>query len=124
MTTFVGSEYIIANLLIAMMKNHNRNSISFEEVCRACEYIQEQSLKKDIDAIFLSSTDQLSMAIFGFSDYFEYNSDQRKISIVKTKKIFDLKNRFIGYLPFDVLTFLVDATDNAVQKLIHTTFFD
>ena len=119
MTTFVGAEYIIANLLIAMKKNHNRDSISFEEVCRACEYIQEQSLKKDIDAIFLSSTDQLSMAIFGFSDYFEYNSDQRKISI-----IFDLENRFIGYLPFDVLIFLVDATDNAVQKLVHTTFFD
>lgn len=52
MATFVGAEYIIANLLIAMKKNHNRDSISLEELSSAGVYIQRQSLEKDIDAIF------------------------------------------------------------------------
>lgn len=114
MATFVGAEYIIANLLIAMKKKHNRDSISLEELSTAGVYIQRQSLEKDIDAIFLSSTDQLSTAIYDFSDYFQYDPDQQEIFIVKTKKISDLESRFIGYLPFNVLTFLVEAANEAV----------
>ena len=114
MATFVGAEYIIANLLIEMKKKHNRDSISLEELSTAGVYIQRQSLEKDIDAIFLSSTDQLSTAIYDFSDYFQYDPDQQEIFIVKTKKISDLESRFIGYLPFNVLTFLVEAANEAV----------
>ena len=114
MATFVGAEYIIANLLIAMKKKHNRDSISLEELSTDGVYIQRQSLEKDIDAIFLSSTDQLSTAIYDFSDYFQYDPDQQEIFIVKTKKISDLESRFIGYLPFNVLTFLVEAANEAV----------
>lgn len=114
MATFVGAEYIIANLLIAMKKKHNRDSISLEELSTAGVYIQRQSLEKDIDAIFLSLTDQLSTAIYDFSDYFQYDPDQQEIFIVKTKKISDLESRFIGYLPFNVLTFLVEAANEAV----------
>ena len=114
MATFVGAEYIIANLLIAVKKKHNRDSISLGELSSAGVYIQRQSLEKDIDAIFLSSTDQLSTAIFDFSDYFEYDSNRQEIFIVKTKKISDLESRFIGYLPFNVLAFLVEAANEAV----------
>lgn len=52
MATFVGAEYIIANLLIAVKKNHNRDSISLGELSSAGVYIQRQSLEKDIDAFF------------------------------------------------------------------------
>lgn len=52
MATFVGAEYIIANLLIAMKKKHNRDSISLEELSSAGVYIQRQSAKEEIDAIF------------------------------------------------------------------------
>lgn len=114
MATFVGAEYIIANLLIAMKKAQKKESISLEELSSAGVYIQKSSIEKDVDAIFLSSTDQLSMAIFDFSDYFEYDENTQKIYIVKTKKISDLESRFIGYLPFDVLTFLVKAANEAV----------
>ena len=71
MATFVGAEYIIANLLIAMKKYHKKESISLEELSSAGVYIQQLSIEESIDAIFLSSTDQLSTAIFDFSDYFE-----------------------------------------------------
>ncbi len=114
MATFVGAEYIIANLLIAMKKKKNRESISLEELSSAGVYIQKLSLEKNIDAIFLSSTDQLSTAIFDFSDYFEYDANNQEIHIVKTKKISDLESRFIGYLPFSVLVFLVEAANEAV----------
>lgn len=112
MATFVGAEYIIANYLIAMKRNQNRDSISIEELSSAGVYIQELSVEKDINAVFLSSTDQLSSAIFDFSDYFEYMPADRTIRIVKSKKISDLESRFIGYLPFDVLMFLVEATNS------------
>lgn len=117
MATFVGAEYIIANLLIAMKKNHNRDSISLEELSSAGVYIQKQSLEKDIDAIFLSSTDQLSTALFDFSDYFEYDATQQEIFVVKTKKITDLESRFIGYLPFTVLRFLVEVANEVVAAI-------
>lgn len=116
MATFVGAEYIIANLLIAMKKKHNRDSISLEELSSAGVYIQKQSLKKDIDAIFLSSTDQLSTALFDFSDYFEYDAMRQEIFVVKTKKITDLESRFIGYLPFNVLIFLVEVANEVVAE--------
>ncbi len=114
MATFVGAEYIIANLLIAVKKKQKKDSISLEELSSAGVYIQKQSIEKDIDAIFLSSTDQLSTAIFDFSDYFEYNSESQEIFIVKTKQISDLESRFIGYLPFDVLRFLVETVNEMV----------
>ncbi len=116
MATFVGAEYIIANLLIAMKKNHKKESISLEELSSAGVYIQRLSIEESIDAIFLSSTDQLSMAIFDFSDYFEFDAETQEIHVVKTKRISDLESRFIGYLPFDVLTFLVQAATKAVCR--------
>lgn len=118
MATFVGAEYIIANLLIAMKKNHKKESISLEELSSAGVYIQKLSIVEGIDAIFLASSDQLSMAIFDFSDYFEFDVSTQEIRIVKTKKISDLESRFIGYLPFDVLKFLVEAADKAVCQQV------
>jgi len=118
MATFVGAEYIIANLLIAMKKKHEKEFISLEELSSAGIYIQKLSIEEGIDAIFLSSSDQLSMALFDFTDYFEFNAETQEIRIVKTKKISDLESRFIGYLPFDVLTFLVDAAGKAVCQQI------
>lgn len=114
MITFVGAEYIIANLLIAMKKKQNRESISLKELSSAGVYIQKLSIEKNVDAIFLSSSDQLSTAIFDFSDYFELDSVNQEIRIVKSRKVSDLESRFVGYLPFDVLVFLVQTVNDIV----------
>ena len=39
--------------------------------------------------------------------YHEYDKDSNSIKVVKTKNIDDLESRFLGYLPFNVLSFLV-----------------
>lgn len=115
MATFVGAEYIIANMLIAMKKTQNRESISLEELSKAGVDIQKWSAEKDLNAIFLSSTDQVSTAIYDFSDYFQFEAETQSIRIVKTKQISDLESRFIGYLPFDVLSFLVEAAESVCK---------
>lgn len=65
------------------------------------------SLSNNIDAIFLSSAEQVATAIYDFSDYFEYDRETDAIKIVETKQIEDLESRFMGYLPFNILSFLV-----------------
>lgn len=119
MATFVGAEYIVANLLIAKKNHDEDSSMSLEELGNASVYIQRRSLNTDVDAIFSSSMEQLSAAVFEFCDYFKYNEAQQKISVVESKEISDLKSRFIGYLPFDVLSFLVKAANDAVQQQQH-----
>ncbi len=117
MATFVGAEYIIANILIALKKLNNRDTVTLDELSEAGIFIQQQSLyKNEIDAIFLSSSEQVVTALYDFSDYFEYDRETNSIHIVKTKNIKDLESRFIGYLPFNVLNFLVDITAKFVQQ--------
>lgn len=107
MVTFVGAEYIIANLLIALKKISKRDMVTLDELSEAGIFIQTKSLSENVDAIFLYSSEQVASAIYNFSDYFEFDRELNAIRIVKTKKVEDLENRFMGYLPFSVLSFLV-----------------
>ena len=117
MVTFVGAEYIIANVLIALKKINKKDMITLDELSEAGIYIQKHSLSNnEIDAIFLSSSEQVATALYDFSDYFEYDRKNKSIRIVKTKNIQDLESRFIGYLPLKVLSFLVDITQQFVAQ--------
>lgn len=111
------TEYIIANVLIALKRLNKKESITLDELSKAGIYIQKQSLVDDeIDAIFLSSLKQVVTALYDFSDYFEYNQSDDSIYIVNTKNIDDLESRFIGYLPFNILKFLVNKSIEYVQN--------
>ena len=88
MATFVGAEYIIANLLIALKKINKRDTVTLDELSEAGIYIQKQSINENINAIFLSSSDQVASAIYDFSDYFEYDRETNSIRIVKTKNTY------------------------------------
>lgn len=117
MATIVGAEYIIANVLIVLKRLNKKESITLDELSKAGIYIQKQSLVDDeIDAIFLSSSKQVVTALYDFSDYFEYNQGDDSIYIVNTKNIDDLESRFIGYLPFNILKFLVNKSIEYVQN--------
>ena len=109
MSTFISAEYIIANLFIALNKTNKRENITLDELNKAVTYIREMSISKDIDVILLASSEQVTSAIYSFSDYFEYDNDTKTIRLAKTKSIKDLESRFIGYLPFNVLSFLVNT---------------
>ena len=55
-------------------------------------------------------------ALYDFSDYFEYDQSKDSINIVNTKNIDDLESRFIGYLPLNILQFLVNKSIEYVQN--------
>ena len=116
MVTFVGAEYIIANSLIALNRKKNRTTISLSELNDLGILMQKRSIEKDLDAVFLVSQDQLASALFDFSDYFDYNEGEQTICIKKSKQITDLASRFVGYLPWDVLSFLVQTTDEFANQ--------
>ena len=98
MITFVGAEYIIANLMIAL----NKTSISFNELSDLDIYLKKMTIKKDIDVVFLTSQDQLKLACLDFPEYFIYNENNNTIYLNNKRSMNDLMSRFIGYLPLSV----------------------
>ena len=109
MTKFVGAEYLIASLLIEKGKEGNK-FITLEELSKCGVFMQRESVKEKVDAVFLVTKYQLCNAIYDFTDYFEYKLDNNGqivgITIEKTKDINDLEYRFMGYLPLEILEFL------------------
>lgn len=110
MCAFVGAEYLIANALIAL-KTKGINEISF---CKLNGYgvtVERQCSEKNIEVVLLLSSDKINDAIYNFSDYFSLGVDETTgESVVKIKKdtdVTDLKERFIGYLPLDVIKILL-----------------
>ena len=116
MFTFVGAEYIIANSLISLKKAKNQTNVSLSELNKLGFYIQQMSTKKEVDAVFLISQDQMVTAACDFPDYFEYNAAEKTICVKQTKQIADLASRFVGYLPWNVTAFLVKTTNEFVQS--------
>lgn len=116
MTTFVGAEYIIANVLIALKREYKEEMVTLEQLSEAGIYIQQQSLDKNINAIFLTSFEQVTSAIYDFSDYFEFDSVNNAIRLVQDKEVTDLESRFMGYLPVKVLCFLVESLKEFVEE--------
>lgn len=112
MTRFVGAEYVVANLLIEEKKK-GCNYVSFDNLGKCGIYVQQESLMKNIDVIFLTSRPQFLETIYDFSEYFECKVDENGnaigILLKSSKDIDDLQYRFIYYLPTDISEFLVEA---------------
>ena len=115
MNTFVGAEYVIADSLIALKKK-GIDYITFSKLREIGFEIQNLCNTNGVDAIILTFGDSISSAIYDFSDYFQYRevNGEPAILIQKNTTIIDLQKRFVGYLPIDVLSILV----NEIQKLV------
>lgn len=118
MNTFVGAEYVIANALIAL-KRRGQDCITFEKLREIGVEIQRCCNERGVDAVILTSGDRIASAIYNFSDYFEYDETDdefRKpvIRIKKTATCGDLEQRFVGYLPVDVLRLLREKVGELV----------
>ncbi|WP_304975385.1 hypothetical protein [uncultured Acetatifactor sp.] len=115
MTKFVGAEYVVANMLIAEKKK-GKNYVSFDRLGKYGIYVQAESIKKDIDVIFLTSRPQFLEIIYDFSDYFECKTDKNGqpigIALRKSKDIDDLQYRFIFYLP----KIISDLLEKSIQS--------
>ena len=81
MATFVGAEYLIANVLIAFKKISQQDTVTLEQLSEAGIYIQQKSLDEGVNAIFLSSSEQMVSAVYDFCDYFEFNSVSNSITM-------------------------------------------
>lgn len=109
MNTFVGAEYVIANALIALKEK--QDYITFEKLREIGVKIQQSFNEHGVDAVILTTGDRIKSAIYNFSDYFEYDEigDDIPKPIIRIKKSTtckDLEQRFMGYLPLDVLRLL------------------
>ncbi len=115
MNTFVGAEYVMANTLIAL-KRKGINFITFEKLREIGFKIQTSFNEQGLDAIIMTSGDSISAAIFDFSDYFHYKeiNGNPAIEIQKDTTITDLENRFVGYLPVNVLGVLLDEINKVI----------
>lgn len=115
MTNFVGAEYLIACILIEK-KRKGKDFVTLVELSKYGVIVQQLSQKNELDVVFLTSKAQLFNAIYDFSDYFSCKYDLEEnligIEINKERKIEDLEERFMGYLPQEIFDFL----SKAVQK--------
>lgn len=114
MITFVGAEYIIANLIIAL----NKTSISFNKLSDLDIYLKKMTIKKNIDIVCFTSQDQLKLACLNFPEYFICNKNNNTIYLNNKRSINDLKSRFIGYLPIDIIIFLLESIDEFVNNKV------
>ena len=104
MDVFVGAEYIIANALIAL-KRKGVDQIKYSSLQSLGIDIQKTCNEQSVDAVLLFSPYNVSAAIYNFSDYFSYDESGKEpiIRLNSKAKIEDLENRFMGYLPMDLL---------------------
>lgn len=109
MTEFVGAEHLIARMLIEKQEQE----ISTAELNRLGICVRRRSIEKGVDAVFLTSREEVYSAIFDYSDYFQciYDEDNKLsgIKINENKSADDLKVKFIKYLPDNIMKLLDEA---------------
>lgn len=112
----VGAEYVIANALIFLSQS-GEDRISFDRIRSLGWSIQERCNEEGVDAIILTSGLDLQVAVYDFSDYFEYVNDEKPmIGVKKNVPIENLKSRFMYYLPKKVAKVITDETSTFFEK--------
>ena len=109
MTEFVGAEHLIARMLI----EKREQEISTAELNKLGICVRRLSIKEEVDAVFLTSREEVYSAIYDYSDYFKcvYDEDNKLIGIKinENKNIDDLNTKFIKYLPENIMKLLDEA---------------
>lgn len=112
----VGAEYVIANALIYLSRR-GQDRISFNQIRNLGWNIQERCNEKGVNAIILTSGMDVQAAVYDFSDYFEYVNEGRPMIRVKTNvPIESLENRFVHYLPQNVVKVITRETSTFLKK--------
>ena len=118
MDVFVGAEYIIANALIAL-KKIGIDEIKTSDLEALGINIQKSCVEESIDVVLLLSFNDVSAAVYNFSDYFDYTDDVPEpiIRIKSDAAVTELESRFMGYLPIKLLRIILAATQEfATEK--------
>lgn len=112
MPTVVGAEYLIANMLISNASVRESPYVSVEDLNRCGVRVRHLSSEEGLDAVFLTFMPNIYDAIYDFTDYFscEYEGGRLVgITINSEKQVVDLKERFMGYIPEEIVSVLSRA---------------
>ena len=119
MPTFVGAEYLIANMLVSKARNRKMpcaSYVSVEELTLCGVRVRHLSSERGIDAVFLTFLPNIYDAIYDFTDYFSCDYEGGRltgITINSEKRVEDLEARFMGRIPEEIVKIL----DRAIKEL-------
>lgn len=115
MTTFIGPEFFIGNVLIAL---HRRNIpyISLADLRLVGRKFQDFCNKEDVDAVTVLSGDYLERALYENSDLFELLPNNL-LRIRPGVAVGTLRRRFIGYLPLEIVFALALNLPKIVEEV-------
>lgn len=100
-TTFIGSEYLMAYGLMKKLRI-GENAVTFAELRQMSRQLQDELNHSGVDAVVLTYFDK---ALYEYDDYFtsvEVNGDYY-VKCAPQIGLYNLERRFIGYLPLDVI---------------------
>lgn len=115
MTTFIGPEFFIGNVLIAL---HRRDipCISLADLRLVGRKFQDFCNREDVDAVTVLSGDYLERALYENSDLFELLPNNL-LRVKPGVAIGTLKRRFMGYLPLEVVFALALNLPKIVEEV-------
>lgn len=97
MTTVIGMEYLIGN---AFIYSTEERFLSLQKINDFSAKMQKYWYLKGIDAVIKGS---VAYVANNFDDYFEFNKEASLIVLKSNVTKEDLKQRFVGYLPLEIL---------------------
>jgi hypothetical protein len=103
MTTFVGMEYVIGNAFIYSKEKY----LTLESINNYAMQIKKYWDENDIDAIIVG---EIENATYNFDNYFALHEKAHIVVLQPNITIENLRNRFMGYLPFDVIVSFVKVS--------------
>ena len=107
MTALIGSEYLMAYGLLRALRE-GRDSVSFSELRDMAKILQSALNEAGADAVACTDFER---ALAEWNRYFE-EAESCGIPCVKCAQgtgARDLKRRFVGYLPLDVLRIVLET---------------
>lgn len=118
MATFIGAEYLIANLFIEKAKRKLQEEVSIEEINVFSNYLQKKANSSNIDIVFLTSYYQICHSICDYLEYFTFDKEKEMIHLKKGCDRNSLESRFYGYLPIEILKFMTLETKEFLNNKV------
>lgn len=118
MCFYIGIEDLAANALIEILsKGKNKTYVTYKELEQYGETVVRVLNKQGEQAVLILSRESTNAMFRNYSDIFEeiYENEGLAISLKEKITVNDLKEKFRGYLAWDVL--LAFVNEESLQKL-------
>lgn len=102
----VGMEYLVGNAFAYYTKKTGKRIISIKKLREYEETIKKYWSKKGINAIFKGTLKEVAEE---YEDWFLLLTDDNAMVLKSQKTVIDLNNRFLDYLPFQVINSFIQS---------------